>query len=197
MPKRGPADLRPRSARHEVENAVIVPGLGEIAHEALWLPEVHRLVVAIASPCGRSADRTGGAVRIYGLDVLAVAAQPDDDRRPERIRILDCKRSLLSVVSDADRRVDRPLLHGLRAGREHADRQFEIPVHCLARRPVLRLPVVEQARARRKAEHRQDALVGEPLAKAVLHEALILRGAGNFSDQAVHDPGNGIGAVGR
>src|SRR5712671_4152244 len=50
--KARPADLRPRSAGHEVENTIIVPGFGKIAHEALRLPEIHRLIVAIARTCG-------------------------------------------------------------------------------------------------------------------------------------------------
>ena len=52
--------------------------------------------------------------------------------------ILDGKGPLSHIVADTDRRVDRPLLHGLCAGRKHADREFEIPVHSLAGRPVLR-----------------------------------------------------------
>src|SRR5713101_4377249 len=114
------ADLRPRSTGYEVENAIVVPGFGKKTHEALWLPKVHRLVVAIARTCGRSADRTCCAIRIHSLHVLAIAAQPYDDGRPQRVRILDCKRPLPSVVGDTDRRVDRPLFYRLRTGRKHA-----------------------------------------------------------------------------
>src|SRR3546814_9521163 len=137
------ADLWPRGARHEVENAVIVPGLGVIAHKARRLPKIDDLIVTIASPCRHSTYRTSRAVRICSLDVLTVAAQPNDDRRTQGIRVLDSKRALANIVADADCRVDRPLLHSLRTGRKHADRQLEIPVHGLAGRPVLRLLVVK------------------------------------------------------
>src|SRR3546814_18755169 len=83
------ADLWPRGARHEVENAVIVPGLGVIAHKALRLPKIDDLIVPIASPCRHSTYRTSRPVRLCSLALLTVAAMHNDDRRAQRIRVVD------------------------------------------------------------------------------------------------------------
>src|SRR3546814_16238211 len=56
------ADLWPRGARHEVEKAVIVPGLGVIAHKPHRPPKNADLKVPLASPCRPSTYRTNRAV---------------------------------------------------------------------------------------------------------------------------------------
>ena len=170
--------FRPRRARHKVEHAVIVARLGEVAHKALGLAQIHRLVVAVAGAGRRCADRAWPGLSDATVSTCwQLPHRPMRTDGPERIGVLDGQRSLATVVADADRRVDRPFLDRLRAGREHADRKFEVAVDDLARRPVPRRAVIEQPRARRKAEHRQDAAVGEPLAEAVLHQAGSMRGA--------------------
>ena len=50
-----PPDFWPCSARYKVEYAIIVARLGEIAHEALGLAQVHWMVVAFVGSCRRGA----------------------------------------------------------------------------------------------------------------------------------------------
>jgi hypothetical protein len=106
--------------------------------------------------------------------MLAVAADGDRNGRTKRIRFFNGALSLPVVVGHADRCVDRALLHRFGARREHADREFEVAVDHIARRPVARISVIEIPSAGRESEHRKDAPVREPFAEAILNEDRIL-----------------------
>src|SRR5690348_5634298 len=88
----GPADFRPGGAWYEVEDAVIIAGLGEKADKALRLTQIHGMVFALACSRWRSANGASWHVGSRGLNMLAVAAQADPNRWPERIAGLDCAR---------------------------------------------------------------------------------------------------------
>ena len=120
--------------------------------------------------------------------MLAVAAESDPERCPQRVAVFDRERALPPVVPDADSRMDRALLHRFSARREHAHCQLQVAIDDIPQRPRPWGLVIEQAGTRREAKHRQNPSVRQPFAKGILDKAGVARRLRHLLNETDLDP---------
>ena len=142
--------------RRPLERTVEVPTGAVPRSETGWLRQTAYPVTGILlwrRPADWAARRWGLCI-IHGL---ACRTNADSDGGAQRTRHLDRSIALRTVVDDANRGVNKAILHRLGCRSELTDSDVEFSIDYIIRRPRVpsRRPVVKKmSAARREAKHR-------------------------------------------